>query len=82
MACAKPIVAYDIGWAPELIASGVNGLLVPAGDSQAFSKALVAILADWKGGHELGLASRQRVEVQFSAGVVARQALAWYQGVR
>ncbi|HEV7121466.1 MAG TPA: glycosyltransferase family 4 protein [Candidatus Paceibacterota bacterium] len=38
------VVASDAGGNPELIADGVNGLLVPAGDTDALARAIVRVL--------------------------------------
>lgn len=81
MACAKPVIAYDIGWASEAIHSGISGLLVPAGDVEAFSGAICGLLSDLARGRALGLAARQRVEAVFSAGVVAQRSTEWYDRV-
>ena len=40
MLMGKPVVAYDIGWASEVIESGVSGFLVPKGDKKAFAEAI------------------------------------------
>ncbi len=81
MACAKPLVAYDIGWASELIVPDVTGRLVPAGDTAACATAVLGLLNDPAAGVRLGAAGRARVEAQFAAPVVAQQSLAWYSDV-
>jgi glycosyltransferase involved in cell wall biosynthesis len=81
MACAKAVIAYDIGWAPELIESGSSGLLVPTGDVDAAAAAIAELLADPGKAHALGLAARQRVEACFATDVVARRSIERYQQV-
>jgi len=81
MACAKPVVAYDFGWAPEVIEAGMSGLLVPLGDTSAFAQAVCDLLVGPQQACALGRAARQRVEAVFSADVVARQSAAWYKRV-
>jgi len=78
MACAKPIVAYDIGWAPETIESGTSGILVEAGDTEAFARALADLMAAPEKAKLLGCAARCRVEERFSSNIVAQQTLDWY----
>lgn len=46
MACAKPIVAADVGELSSNIRDGVNGLLFPAGDSHGLSTAVLTVLRD------------------------------------
>lgn len=46
MAHARPVVATPVGGVPDLIDDGVNGLLFPAGDSEALTAALKALEAD------------------------------------
>jgi glycosyltransferase involved in cell wall biosynthesis len=81
MACAKTVVAYDIGWAREVIESGRSGLLIPAGNTAAFADALAGLIAAPEECRRLGCEARRRVEGLFSSDVVARQTLAWYAGV-
>lgn len=40
MACGTPVIAYAMGSAPELVAHGVTGFLVPPGDLSAFADAI------------------------------------------
>lgn len=39
-ACGTPVVAFDVGAAPEVIAHGTTGYVVPAGDVDAFCAAV------------------------------------------
>lgn len=59
MACAKPVVAARAGGIPEIIDDGVNGLLVPPGDSKALASALARVLQDPEYGARLGAAAVQ-----------------------
>ena len=45
-ACAAgvPVIAANVGGIPDLIRDGVNGVLFPAGDAQALSAAIAALL--------------------------------------
>lgn len=79
MACAKPLVAYDIGWAGEIIIPQETGYLVPAGDTAAFAAAVAGLLADPAARARLGAAGHARVQAQFAAPVVAQSSLGWYR---
>jgi glycosyltransferase involved in cell wall biosynthesis len=79
MACAKPLVAYDIGWAGEVAKNGESAVLVCAGDIQAFAETIEALLSDERARHRLGLAARARVEEHFTSATVARQSVERYQ---
>ncbi len=81
MACAKPVVAYDIGWAPEVVVHGETGLLVHPGSIQELSDAIVSLLESPGRATAFGVAGRRRVKERFSAEVVARANLAWYESV-
>lgn len=46
MACGIPVVATAVGGIPELIADGVNGILVPPGDGACMSRAIQRLIED------------------------------------
>jgi glycosyltransferase involved in cell wall biosynthesis len=81
MACAKPVVAYDLDWAREAIEPDISGLLVPAGDAEAFAQAIARLLNAPDERRRLGLNARRRVEEQFTTELVARASLEWYEKV-
>ena len=82
MACGRPVAAYDVGWAPELVRSGEDGLLVPLGKTRALAEAVAAVLSDPALGRSLGEAARARVETDFSADSVARRTAEWYASLK
>jgi len=66
MAAGVPVVATRVGGTPELIESGVSGILVPPGNPQALADETVALLQDsWKA-RAMTWAARERVQQQFS----------------
>ena len=81
MACAKPVIAYDVGWAPEVIESGSSGMLSPLGNLECFAQMINAMLSDREQRSRLGLAARQRVESLFASDVAAQESVRWYQKV-
>jgi phosphatidylinositol alpha-mannosyltransferase len=72
LAAGVPVVASDIAGYREVVRDGVEGLLVPAGDSQALAAALHRVLTDGQLAQRLREAGRARA-LQFSwASVVDR----------
>jgi len=57
---AKPILACRSGGAPESIADGQTGLLVPVGDSRQIASQLLLLLTNREQARKMGLAGRQR----------------------
>jgi glycosyltransferase involved in cell wall biosynthesis len=45
-ACGRPVVAFDAGGIRDAVRTGENGILVPAGDADAFAKAIDRLLGD------------------------------------
>jgi glycosyltransferase involved in cell wall biosynthesis len=56
----KPIIACRAGGAPESVADGQTGLLVPVRDSSSIAAAVIALLADRGYGQRLGQAGYER----------------------
>ena len=46
LAVGTPVLATAVGGVPEIVEDGVNGLLVPAGDREAFASAVARFAAD------------------------------------
>lgn len=66
MAMAKPIVATNIDGITEQITNGENGILVPPKDPAALATAVIRLLVDKKSAQIMGMASRKKVEQEFS----------------
>lgn len=66
MCASLPIVATDVGGVSELVADGVNGLLVPADDTDALSNCLDRLQSDAALRVRMGQASRERYLACFS----------------
>ena len=67
-ACAMelPIVATDVGGIPEIIKTGVNGLLVPPRDPDALASSLRQLVKKPVYAQAMGQAARKTVENKFS----------------
>jgi glycosyltransferase involved in cell wall biosynthesis len=66
MFAGKPVIASAISGIPEAIESGVQGLLVPAGDAPSLSRALRELLGDPARRAAFGAAGRRRAEAEFT----------------
>jgi glycosyltransferase involved in cell wall biosynthesis len=78
MFAGKPIVASEVGGIPEVITSGQDGLLVPAGDAGAIAVALRDLLRDGGRREQLGRAARERAESAFGVGSMTERYEALY----
>ncbi len=67
MACGVPVIGCRDTGAEEVIEDGVNGFLVPRGDSAALERALRALLSDEALREKMGGAARRHVESQASS---------------
>lgn len=66
MAWSRPVVSTAVNGCPEIVADGVTGLLVPAGDPAAWARALAALLDDREKSAAMGRLGRQRVEAYYA----------------
>lgn len=73
MACAKPVVAANVGGVPEIVADGETGLLFPGGDAVALENTLEQMLADPARAEAMGRAGRARAEAHFTWQRIADQ---------
>jgi glycosyltransferase involved in cell wall biosynthesis len=78
MFAGKPIVASEVGGIPEVITSGQDGLLVPAGDAGAIAVALRDLLRDGGRRDQLGRAAHARAESAFGVGSMTERYEALY----
>lgn len=61
----RAVVAFAVGGIPEIIKSGLNGILVPPEDSSALADAIVGLLNDSARSRALGEALQERVLADF-----------------
>jgi glycosyltransferase involved in cell wall biosynthesis len=73
MATGRPVVTTWITGVPELVESGVSGLLVPPGSLEALTGALERLAASPEMREQFGLAGRRRVSEGFDSGQNAAQ---------
>jgi glycosyltransferase involved in cell wall biosynthesis len=74
-ACAagRPVIGTRVGGIPDIIASGVNGLLVPSGDAAALADAIVELVDDPDRRRRMGVAGQRTVRERYSADRMVRE---------
>jgi glycosyltransferase involved in cell wall biosynthesis len=80
MAQGVPVAAFAVGGLPDLIQSGVDGLLAPPGDVAA----LAALIAEWAASpaehrRAMGAAARAKIEAGYSLGAGIARLLPIYR---
>jgi len=76
-----PIIAVNAGGMPEAVRDGINGLLVPGGDSQALVDAISRLLSDPDLAATMGAAGRALVSNEFSIDAMVEGNLAVYRSL-
>lgn len=76
-----PSLATRVGGIPDVIEDGVSGVLVEAGDVDAYARALEALLTDPERRRRLGAAAAVRARERFSAAVIVPAYEALYRRV-
>jgi glycosyltransferase involved in cell wall biosynthesis len=79
MDAALPVVATDVGGVPDLIESGLHGLLVPRGDPAALAGALAELLRDPMRALTMGAQGQQRRRTEFDIDVLVHRLEDLYQ---
>ncbi len=72
MAACVPVVASRIGGLPDIVADGVSGVLVPAGDASALAAALRSIADDPAERDRMAAAAAHRAPMFMASTVVPR----------
>ncbi len=65
MAMSRPIITTDAPGCRETVIDGVNGFLIPVGDSEALAKAMEKFILQPSMGHMMASASRRIAEEKF-----------------
>ena len=81
LAMGLPVVATTAGGIPEMVKDGKNGLLVPPGDPEALSRAIISLLEDPKRARSLGRAGFDTVSREFSLERMVEQTRQLYREV-
>lgn len=78
-ACGLPLVTCDTPGCREVVADGIDGLLVPPRDANALARALRSLLDDSALRGRLGAAARVKALAEFDERIVIRETLAVYR---
>ncbi len=81
MAMHLPIVATPVGAIPDAIVSGVTGLLVPVGDTEALAGAIEKLLADPSLRKTLGHNANKKFMTHFTIDSTADRLMAVYRDI-
>jgi len=81
MACGLPVIASSIAGNEELVIDGETGLLTHPEDPDALRRSLIELLENSDRRQQMGLASRQRVDAEYSWGQITREYLALIEDV-
>lgn len=65
-ACGVPVIASRIGGIVDVVRSGTDGILVPAGDASALAENLITLLKEPEYGRSLAESLRRRVREEFN----------------
>ena len=78
MAAGLAVIGTAVDGVPEVIQDGVNGLLVPAKDEAALTRALYALVDDPELRRRFGAAGREITRTRFSVATMAAEMEAFY----
>ncbi len=77
-ACAKPVVAFDIGGVDEAVRNGETGLLVKLGNTDEFADALLKLISDKVLQQEMGANGRKFVFENYTWDICVQKMLNVY----
>lgn len=81
MACGLPVVATDVGGAPDVVTKAQSGLLVPAEDPTALQNAILTALSNIELRQQMGHQARQVIIERYSLDTVANKLVDLYQSL-
>jgi len=65
-ACARPVIAFNLGPHPEVVEPDKTGLLVPESDTDAMAKAMLKLLGSGELRHRMGNEAASFVKARFA----------------
>jgi glycosyltransferase involved in cell wall biosynthesis len=81
MAAGCAVIASDVGGNPEVIVDGESGLLFAAGDADALTGRLRALVADERRRESIGRKARERIANNYSIRALIERTGAIYRRV-
>jgi glycosyltransferase involved in cell wall biosynthesis len=79
MACGTPMVSFDVGGVPDLVRSGITGLLAAAESVESFTAQVVALLSDANLREKLAINCRKLAIQEYSLEQQAQRYKALYE---
>ena len=80
MSCGTPVVAFGAGGIPEIVADGLTGRVVPAGDTARLGRAILDCLRDRGACAKMGEVGRHLVQTAYAMPAQAQRYLDLYTG--
>jgi len=77
MACGLPVIASNLGAAPEIIDDGISGILTKPGDASTLARILQQLILAPELRNKLGSQAREKVEKRFKLSDCVKQHLDW-----
>jgi glycosyltransferase involved in cell wall biosynthesis len=77
-ASGRPLVSFEVEGASDVIADGVNGFIVPHGDTSALSEKILFLLGDLSLAREMGARGREIVDHRWSIDTMTEKTCAHY----
>ena len=81
-ACGLPLITTDVPGCREVVSDGVDGLLVPMGNSEALAQAIARLQDHPAFARQLGEAARRKARTQFDERIVIQRTMAVYAELR
>jgi len=81
MASKKPVIATRVGDIPEVLAEGVNGILIRAGREDELVGAMLELLKDEKKQKQLGVSGYRKVIRDYSSAKMAEHYVKVYKAI-
>jgi len=81
MACATPVVGFEVGGVPEMVRNGVSGFVVPKGDTGALRQAILRVLDNPALKAQMAENCRRIALEEYDVKLQARRYLTLYQSL-